>query len=164
MAHPAHEWTPWLGPALRSLPPLIGWQREFAPEMSYSALTRARTLRPPSENPATMPFSLFRTDLHESHGNRDRETEKPVSGVKVAVLGGGSSDGPEQRKRHTSPHGPQRAPTDIVAQKADRAQRHPPPGQVVEENILAWFDLAHHKSKLRRCGRGRGFRCQNVLV
>jgi hypothetical protein len=41
----------------------------------------------------------------------------------------------------------------------------------MEENILAWFGgvypersrRAHHRSKLRKCGRGWGFRCQGVL-
>ena len=34
----------------------------------------------------------------------------------------------------------------------------------VEEDDLPWFGSAHHRSKLRRCGRGAGFRCQSGLV
>jgi len=33
-----------------------------------------------------------------------------------------------------------------------------------EENDLAWFGCAHHKSKLRRCRQGRGFRCRIASV
>ena len=31
---------------------------------------------------------------------------------------------------------------------------------LVVGNILPWCDFAHHRSKLRKCGRGRGSRCR----
>lgn len=81
-------------------------------------------------------FSLFRTDLHKSHGNRDRARENPRNRALTGLSGAAPSEERSGGKRQNAATRATTCATTMAVEEAGRAERQSSPRGMVEETAL----------------------------